>query len=471
MGRKSRKKGPSSYQNLTIIGLSSLGYGIGKTDEGKVVFVEHAAPNDVVDVRVVGRKKRFLIGKIEYLRQKSPKRVNSVCAHAGICGGCKWQHIDYQEQLYWKLIQVKDAFEKIGKIPFEFDAYDIIPSEDVLVYRNKMDFSFTDNKWLTEKEMGEEVHSQNGIGLHIPGRFDKVLHIDQCWLQNDYQNQIRAFIFEFAVSRSLSFFNLKTQDGLFRSMILRNNTKEQWMLILVVTNKFDKKLPELIDKLAIEFEKLRSIYLIENTKANDSIFDLSPDLVYGEELITEKLGGLTFQIRPKSFFQVNIPQAEQLFKTALAMVDWSCVNLAYDIYCGTGTITLLAAKMCNKVVGIESVQQAIHDAENNAKINQMDNVFFECGEARKVLTDEFALKYPKPDLIITDPPRAGMHPDVIKVIKELKPQQLLYISCNPATQARDINLMLDLYSIKKIRGVDMFPQTPHIENITYLQLK
>lgn len=471
MGRKSRRKGPSVYQKVQITSLSSMGYGIGKTEDGKILFVEKAAPGDCLDVQIVGRKKKFSLGKIIQIHEAAKDRIKSNCEHADLCGGCKWQHIDYQEQLHWKSQQVKDAFEKIGQFQMENIFHEILPSKETFHYRNKMDFSFTNKKWLMKEEMNKNSENQNGIGLHIPGRFDKVLQLNKCWLQEDLHNKMRKFIFDFAQNHKLTFFDLRKQEGLLRSLIFRNNRLGHWMVILVVTNKTHPKLVALQKAMQVQFPNIISFYTIENTKANDSIFDLEVDLNFGQEFLLETLGGLKFQIRPKSFFQVNVPQAERLFDLALGMVDWSNVNLAYDIYCGTGTITLLAAKRCKKIVGIEAIEQAVEDARENARANQVKNAFFEFGEARKVLSEDFKTSYPNPDLIITDPPRAGMHPDVIQTICALKTPQLLYISCNPATQARDLYLMKDIYDIQKVQPIDMFPQTPHVENIAYLQLK
>lgn len=438
---------------------------------GKVIFVKGGVPGDVADLKITGRKKKFLTAEISNLIQASDKRTEPFCAHFGTCGGCKWQHMQYPWQLHYKEIQVKDAMERIGGFN-GFETLPILGPENTAYYRNKMDYAFSDARWLSKEDMENQEHlNRSGLGFHVPGRFDKVLHIETCHLMQPFHNEIRQFVFAYALENGLSFFHLKESRGLLRNLVMRSTRNGQWMLILLYFEPEHELIETLLKACVQRFPELTSVYMGHNPKANDSIYDIDLVLFHGKPWLEETLDGLVFRIQPKSFFQTNPSQAEVLYREALNMADIQPEHTVYDLYCGTGTISLFVARSCAKVIGIESVPQAIADAEINAAANSIHNCDFVVGDMRDVLTEEFIAQRGKPDVIITDPPRAGMHPKVVQRLLESGAERIVYVSCNPATQARDMQLLQEAYTLVKIQPVDMFPHTHHVENIALLVKK
>jgi len=457
-------------ENITIDAAGAEGKCITRW-EGKVVFVKNAVPGDVCDLKIVGKKRKFLLGEIVKLHSPGPSRVEPFCEHFGTCGGCKWQQMAYADQLAFKTQQVKDAFDRIGKVEYDHIP-DAIGSEHTTFYRNKMEYTFSHSRWLTREQLeGEDFIEEPGLGFHVPQRFDKIVHVNTCWLQDDVANQIRNWCFDYALDKELTFYNARAQEGLLRNLMLRCNRKGEWMVL--ITFKYDE--PEvsnaMLEAMKNQFPMIKSLLFSVNEKVNDSIYDLDIVKYDGADYLTENLEELTFKIRPKSFFQTNPTQAEVLYNTALDFANLSGQENVYDLYCGTGTISLFLARNAKKVVGIESVPQAIEDAHENAAANGINNCAFVVGDMKDELNDAFTALHGKPDVIVTDPPRAGMHKDVVEQIVKLKAPKVVYVSCNPATQARDLDLLRDVYEIEKVQPVDMFPHTHHVENVVLLKLK
>jgi 23S rRNA (uracil1939-C5)-methyltransferase len=452
-------------KNLAVDSVGAEGVCIARWD-GKVIFVKYAVPGDIADIKIIGFKKRFLIGEIVAIGRASPQRTKPFCEHFGLCGGCKWQHLFYTEQLKWKQQQVLDAFTRLHKIEVP-EISPIIGSPQTTHYRNKLEYTFSENRWVLPSE--PENATKLAAGFHIQGRFDKVLDINKCRLQDDLTNDIRLFIKNKSLEMGLTFYNLRTQQGFVRNLIVRNTTIGEWMVILVVGEDNRQAAEELLSALRSSFPQLTSLFYIINTKQNDTIYDLPMEHFYGEVFITEEMDGLKFKIRPKSFFQPNPEQAKNLYQIALNYCGLTGSETVYDLYCGTGTISLFLARNAKKVVGIESVPQAIEDAIDNALFNKIENAFFEVGDMRLVLNQFITQKYGKPDVVVVDPPRTGMHDDVIKQLLLMAPEKIVYVSCNPATQARDTTLLSEMYDVKEVQPVDMFPHTHHVENVILLQ--
>ncbi|MCC5928116.1 MAG: 23S rRNA (uracil(1939)-C(5))-methyltransferase RlmD [Cyclobacteriaceae bacterium] len=440
--------------------------------EGKVVFVEGAAPGDLLDAEIFRKKKRFYEARPLQYHEFSSMRAEPFCKHYDLCGGCKWQHLEYIHQLNFKQQQVADSFERIAKIPYG-ELRDIIASDKTRFYRNKLEFTFSNRKWLRQ----EEIDLQNDIdrralGFHIPGHFDRIIDIEECHLQSDISNQIKNLIRQYALKKNISFYDVKEHQGILRNLIIRNTLGQDIMVILQLGEDRKDVAEEVLNHLIREIPTIRSAYYIINTKKNDSFFDLEPVLFYGEPFLFEEILGLSFMIGPKSFFQTNPAQANILYQKALQLAEFKGNELVYDLYTGTGTLALLAAKMgVSKVIGIENVEAAIDDARTNAINNGIDNVRFYAGDARELFTGDILLKEGKPDVIITDPPRAGMHPDVVETILLAEAPVLIYVSCNPATQARDAAMLASKYELQVLQPVDMFPHTHHVENIAKFTLK
>lgn len=469
MGRNRNKHYGKTLPDQRIETAGAEGMCISRYD-GKVVFVRHAVPGDIADLKIIGRKKKFLIGEITDLKEPSEDRVEPFCPHFGICGGCKWQQMSYPAQLKYKQQQVKDAFDRIGKLDYE-EIKPILGSDETRYYRNKLEFTFSNKRWLTADEMSEENLNMNAVGFHVPGRFDKVLDIKTCFLQEDLSNRIRNEIRDFAQKNDLSFFDLRNQGGLLRNLIIRNSTLGQWMVIVSFYENDEAAIQSVLEHLAKQFPEITSLMYVVNSKANDTLYDQEIKLFKGEDHIIEQLKDLKFRIRPKSFFQTNTKQAEALYDQALNMAGLTGDQVVYDLYCGTGTISLFVARNAKKVVGIESVDQAVADANDNAALNGIENCSFVCGDMKDLFNDEFIAEHGKADVIITDPPRAGMHPKVVEQLCQSGVQRIVYVSCNPATQARDLDLMRDHYNIEQIQPVDMFPHTHHVENVVLLTKK
>lgn len=467
MGRR-RKDRQVHFENVELLAAGGEGHALAKID-GKVIFVKYGAPGDVVDIQIVGRKKKFSLAKITKLHTSSEHRVESFCEHYGVCGGCKWQHIDYASQLLLKDQWAKDCLQRIGKIEVE-SVLPIVGSETQQFYRNKMEYTFSNKRWLYEGETLEEMPHINALGFHAPGRFDKVLEIGKCWLQDDQGNQIRNFVFNFCLENEYSFYDLKEHTGLMRNLMLRNSISGDWMVNVIFAKEDSEKRIKLLEAIKQEFNPKALNYCI-NTKQNDSTFDQEFISYSGSFEIRESLNGLEFGISPKSFFQTNTVQAEKLYNVALDFANIKETDVVYDLYCGTGTITCSAAKQASKAIGVEIVEEAIQAANENAKLNGIDNTQFVVGDMKDVFNEAFYAEYGSPDIIITDPPRSGMHPKVVDYLNHIACPKIVYVSCNPATQARDLQMLDARYKVVKSQAVDMFPQTHHVENVVVLELR
>lgn len=450
--------------------IADEGRAVGKVDN-KIIFLDKAVPGDVVNVAITKKKKSYLEGKVITTTVFSELRSQPFCEHFGTCGGCKWQHLDYNSQLTFKQKQVEEALKRIGKAEgVEF--LPILPSENTQHYRNKLEFTFSNKRWLTKEEFQNETgRGEPALGFHIPSFFDKVLDIKNCYLQPEPSNAIRLEVKEYALKNDLSFFDLKSQQGFLRNMIIRNTTLNEWMVILIFYYDDPEKRNGLLNHLSEKFPELTSVMYVINPKRNDSIFDLDVLLYKGVPFITEQMEGLKFRIGPKSFFQTNSRQAYSLYKVARDFASLTGNELVYDLYTGTGTIANFIAKNSKKVIGIDSINESIESANVNSTLNAITNSVFYSGDMKNVLNDEFMLQNGKPDVIITDPPRAGMHEDVTRRILNSDAERIVYISCNPATQARDIFFLSEKYQLIKSQPVDMFPHTHHVENVTLLKRK
>lgn len=471
-------KQPQFINNVEIIDAGSEGMSIAKPEE-KVVFIPFGAPGDIVDIQVFKKKSNCFDGKIVNIVKESDKRVKPVCQHFGLCGGCKWQHLDYQWQLYYKQKQVKDNLDRIAKIEYP-EITPILGCEKQYYYRNKVEYSFSNRKWLTDgAPAGTYTEEQcKGFGYHLPGLFDRVIDIEHCYLQAEPSNEIRLFIKEFTMAKGLSYHNVRAHQGTMRNVIVRCNGKGEFMVIIIINEENSIVRNELIPALSEKFPQIISIMLVINPKFNDTISDLPFECLKGDPYLIETMNSprigfedLSFRVGPVSFFQTNVYQAERLYKAAFDLADVSGDELMYDLYTGTGTIALYFSRFVKKVVGIEYVEEAIADARINAQINNIDNATLYAGDMAKVLDDAFIVENGTPDIIVTDPPRAGMADKVIEQLKKIKAKKIIYISCNPATQARDLQLLNDLYEVVAVQPVDMFPHTQHVENIASLKLR
>lgn len=439
--------------------------------ENRVVFVKGVAPGDVVDVRITKQKKNFWEGTPVRFVSYSSLRVEPFCEHFGVCGGCKWQHISYDTQLHYKQKQVKDNLERIGKLALP-TIDPIVGSAKTTYYRNKLEYTFSDNAWLTTEQIksGNEF-DRNALGFHIPGRFDKILDIKHCYLQTDPSNGIRLSVKKYAQEHGLEFNNLYKIDGFLRNLIIRTANTGDIMVILQVYRDEVEKITGLLDLLHQAFPQITSLQYVVNNKGNETFHDLDVICYKGEPYIHEEMEGLRFRVGPKSFYQTNSEQAYALYRLTRDMAALTGSELVYDLYTGAGTIANFVARQCRAVVGVEYVPSAIDDARLNAQINTITNTRFFAGDLKDVLTPEFVQEQGTPDVIITDPPRAGMHPEVVARLLEINPERIVYVSCNPATQARDLELLAEKYTVTRVQPVDMFPQTHHVENIVSLKAK
>lgn len=465
----SKKKNHPLLENLLVTDVAAEGKALIKTDD-KVIFTQYAVPGDVVDVQITRKKNRYLEGRVVTFKHFSEKRAIAFCEHYGICGGCKWQILPYSEQLKYKQKQVVDNLTRIGKVELP-EISPILGSKKTTFYRNKLEFTFSNKRWMTMEEIqsSQQFDDMNALGFHIPNMFDKVLDIKKCWLQEEFSNKVRLFVKDFALTNQMPFFDLKNQNGLLRNIIVRTSSIGEKMLIVVFFSNDEKNINLLLNAVADEFLELTSIIYIVNSKANDSITDQTPILFKGNDFIMEQMENLKFKIGAKSFYQTNSDQAYELYKQVRSAAKLSGEELVYDLYTGTGTIANFVAKSAKKVIGIEYVPEAIEDAKENSAINHIENTEFFAGDMKDILTESFLDIYGKPDVVITDPPRAGMHEDVIKTILLASPQRIVYVSCNPATQARDLNLLDEMYRVSLVQPVDMFPHTHHVENIVCLE--
>lgn len=469
MSRK-RKELPL-LEGVEITGVAAEGKSIARVND-MVVFIPYGAPGDIVDVKIDKKKHSYAEGHIVNLVKPSEVRQDPFCQHFGVCGGCKWQHLPYEQQLKYKQQQVKDAMERIAKVPIP-EINPILGSANTQFYRNKLEFTFSNKCWLTFEEMrsGEEFPDRNALGFHIPGAFDKVLDIKKCWLQNDISNEIRLFIREYALSKSYTFYDLKAQHGLMRTIMMRTASTGDIMLVVVFGEDDRDKIADVMTAIADKFPQITSLLYVVNLKVNDTIGDQDIITFKGKDYIEEEMEGLKFRVGAKSFYQTNSEQAYELYKVARNMANLTGDELVYDLYTGTGTIANFVARNSKKVVGIEYVEDAIADAKLNSKVNGIENTLFYAGDMKDVLTEAFVAQHGKPDVMIVDPPRAGMHEDVVNVILSSEPKRIVYVSCNPATQARDLALLDKKYIVTEIQPVDMFPHTHHVENVVGLTLK
>ncbi|WP_373104089.1 23S rRNA (uracil(1939)-C(5))-methyltransferase RlmD [Phocaeicola plebeius] len=470
MARK--KKELPLLEKVTITDVAAEGKAVAKVNE-LVIFVPYVVPGDVVDLQVKRKKNHYAEAVAVKFHEKSPLRTEPFCSHFGVCGGCKWQCLSYEEQLKYKQKQVFDNLTRIGKVELpEFRP--ILGSEKTRFYRNKLEFTFSNKRWLTEEEVKQDVKydQMNAVGFHIPGAFDKVLAIDKCWLQDDISNQIRNAVRDYAYAHNFPFFDLRTQEGLLRNIMIRTSSTGELMVVLqckVTDDEGRRKMEEILQFMADSFPQITSLMYVINNKCNDTIGDLDVEVFKGNDHIFEEMEGLRFKVGPKSFYQTNSEQAYNLYKVAREFAGLTGNELVYDLYTGTGTIANFVARQARKVVGIEYVPEAIEDAKVNSALNSIDNTLFYAGDMKDILTNDFIAEHGRPDVIITDPPRAGMHNDVIDVILAAEPKRIVYVSCNPATQARDLQLLDGKYKVTAVQPVDMFPHTHHVENVVQLE--
>ena len=481
-----KKKNLPIIEHVEITGVAAEGKAIAKVQStkdnvqstsGMVVFVPNCVPGDIVDLQVTKKKHSFMEAKVLRIVQPSSVRCEARCKHFGVCGGCKWQILPYEEQLKYKQQQIIDNLTRIGKIELP-EISPILGSKHVYEYRNKLEFTCADRKWfpweVIEAAGGlDKIDSSYGLGFHIPGAFDKVLDIEECHLMPDINNRIRNSVRSYAREHGLTFYNEHTHEGLLRTLILRNNHKGELMLIVVFGASLEPEQNNhaamgLLEYLHTEFPEIISLLYVENLKFNDTIGDQEVKVYFGQDHIIEEMEGLLFKVGPKSFYQTNTEQAYELYKVAREFAQLTGDELVYDLYTGTGTIANFVAKKARQVIGIEYVPEAIEDAKVNSKINKITNTLFFAGDMKDILNDDFVAHYGRPDVIITDPPRAGMHEDVVNVILNAEPKRIVYVSCNPATQARDLALLDAKYKVTKVQPVDMFPHTQHVENVVQL---
>lgn len=470
MGRKNTDK--VVFHQIQVLDAGAKGVSVAKAPDGKVIFIPNVVPGDVVDVQTLKKRKAYYEGKAVKFHELSEYRVDPICEHFGVCGGCKWQNMKYSQQLAFKQNEVKNHLQRIGKIELpEFE--DILGSEKQFFYRNKMEFSFSNSRWLTEKEIGstEDLGNRNALGFHIPKMWDKILDINKCYLQEDPSNAIRNEIRAFANEHNLAFFNPREHSGLLRTVMIRTVSTGE-IMVLIQFFEDDRENRELIlDHLYHKFPQITSLQYVVNGKPNDTIYDQDVILYKGRNYILEEMEGLKFSINAKSFYQTNSDQAYELYKITRDFAGLTGNEVVYDLYTGTGTIAQFVSKKAKKVIGVESVPEAIIDAKANAERNNITNCEFFVGDMKVVFNEAFIAQHGKPDVIITDPPRDGMHKDVVEQILRIAPKRVVYVSCNSATQARDLALMDEKYKVTRVRPVDMFPQTHHVENVVLLELR
>lgn len=455
------------YRDILIEGIAAEGKAITRIED-IVVFVPYCVPGDVVDLQVTKKKHSFMEARVIEYKSYAPQRCNPVCKHYGTCGGCKWQILPYSEQLRYKQQQVVDNLTRIGKVQLP-EIQPIIGSEKVYHYRNKLEFTFADHQWLTTEEMKAGVPFQPGLGFHMPNCFDKVMQVDECHLMDPLNDAIRNGVYRFAVEHGMTFYNEHSHSGQLRNLMIRNNEQGEYMVVVVFGDELTKEGEGLLQYLRDEFKQIISLQYVINEKFNDTIGDLEVHVFYGQEAIIEQMEGLRFKVGPKSFYQTNTEQAYELYKVVREFAGLTGKELVFDLYTGTGTIANFVAKKAKQVIGIEYVPEAIEDAKLNAAFNGLTNTLFFAGDMKDILTQAFVNEYGKPDVIITDPPRAGMHEDVINTILFAAPERIVYVSCNPATQARDLNLLDGAYKVIAVQPVDMFPHTQHVENVVLLK--
>ncbi len=468
MGRKQTKK--VIFENITVLDAGAKGVSVAKAPEGQVIFIPNVVPGDVVDVQTFKKRKAYFEGKAIKFHQYSADRVAPVCQHFGACGGCKWQNMHYDKQLFYKNQEVFNNLKRIGKI--ELPTFEpILGSTKQFFYRNKMEFGFSDSRWMTDAEIqsGTEIENKNALGFHIPKMWDKILDIEKCHLQEDPSNAIRNEIKRFATENNIAFFNARNHTGLLRTLMIRTASTGEIMVLLQFFQEDKAQRELLLNHIYATFPQITSLLYVINGKANDTLYDQDIKLYQGRDYILEEMEGLHFSINAKSFYQTNSDQAYELYKITREFAGLTGNEVVYDLYTGTGTIAQFVSKQAQKVIGVEAVPEAIADAKVNAKRNNISNCEFFVGDMKNVFNDEFIAQHGQPDVIITDPPRDGMHKDVVEQILKIAPEKVVYVSCNSATQARDLALMDEKYKVTRVRPVDMFPQTHHVENVVLLE--
>jgi 23S rRNA (uracil1939-C5)-methyltransferase len=458
------------FENLEVIDAGAKGKSVAKAPDGRIIFINNAVPGDVATIQTFKKRKSYYEGTAIAFSKYSEKRVTPVCDHFGTCGGCKWQFMSYDQQLFYKQKEVENNLVRLGGIELpEIDP--ILGSEKTLFYRNKMEFSFSDSKWITKEQIdsGEEITNRNALGFHIPGMWDKILDINTCHLQRDPSNAIRNFVKKKAEELNLSFFNTRKQEGFLRTLMIRTSSTGDIMVLLQFYFEDEDNRSKLLDAIRDEFPEITSLLYVINSKGNDTIYDQEVKCYSGKDHIFEEMEALKFKIDAKSFYQTNSEQAYELYKVTRDFANLKGNELVYDLYTGTGTIAQFVARNASHVVGVESVPEAIDSARENAMLNEINNTTFVVGDMKKVFNDEFVKAHGKPDIVITDPPRDGMHQDVVHQLLRLAPNRIVYVSCNSATQARDLKLMNEDYKVVRVQPVDMFPQTYHVENVVLLE--
>ncbi|RXG32832.1 23S rRNA m(5)U-1939 methyltransferase [Leeuwenhoekiella marinoflava DSM 3653] len=457
---------------MQVIDAGAKGKAIAKAPDGRVIFINNAVPGDVVDVQTQKQRKAYYEGTAIKINEYSPKRTEPECQHFGTCGGCKWQNMHYDYQLEYKQREVVNNLQRLGKIELP-EITPISGSKEIYFYRNKMEFSFSDSKWLTLKQIQSDkiIEDRNALGFHIPGMWDKILDIDKCWLQRDPSNAIRNGVKDFATANNIPFFNTRNQEGLLRTLMIRTSSIGE-LMVLIQFFKEDKQQRELVlNYLKETFPEITSLLYVINEKGNDTIYDQEVICYSGRDHIFEEMEGLQFKINAKSFYQTNSEQAYELYKITRDFAGLTGAETVFDLYTGTGTIAQFVAKEAKKVIGVEAIPDAITAAKANAQLNGIENVEFYVGDMKNVFNDAFIAQHGQPDVIITDPPRDGMHKDVVAQLAKIKADRIVYVSCNSATQARDLAMLDELYKVERIQPVDMFPQTHHVENVVLLKLR
>ena len=457
---------------MQVIDAGAKGKAIAKAPDGRVIFINNAVPGDVVDVQTQKQRKAYYEGTAIKINEYSPKRTEPECQHFGTCGGCKWQNMHYDYQLEYKQREVVNNLQRLGKIELP-EITPISGSKEIYFYRNKMEFSFSDSKWLTLKQIQSDkiIEDRNALGFHIPGMWDKILDIDKCWLQRDPSNAIRNGVKDFATANNIPFFNTRNQEGLLRTLMIRPSSIGE-LMVLIQFFKEDKQQRELVlNYLKETFPEITSLLYVINEKGNDTIYDQEVICYSGRDHIFEEMEGLQFKINAKSFYQTNSEQAYELYKITRDFAGLTGAETVFDLYTGTGTIAQFVAKEAKKVIGVEAIPDAITAAKANAQLNGIENVEFYVGDMKNVFNDAFIAQHGQPDVIITDPPRDGMHKDVVAQLAKIKADRIVYVSCNSATQARDLAMLDELYKVECIQPVDMFPQTHHVENVVLLKLR
>ena len=464
-----KKKKNVILENIKLLSAGAKGVSVGKTEDGKTILVSGAVPGDLVNARMKKSKKNYIEAEAIEILEESPDRVDARCMHFSVCGGCKWQNLSYEKQLEFKEDEVLNNIRRIGGID-GFEAVPILGSAEQYFYRNKMEFSFSNARWLTLEEVNstEEIADRNALGFHIPGQWSKILDLKECFLQEDPSNNIRLAVKEYAEENNLEFFDVRNQKGFLRTLMMRQNSKGEWMVLFQLFEENETERVKLLDYLLQKFPQIHTLLYAINPKGNDSIYDLDIQTYYGEGFLYEEMDGLRFKIGPKSFFQTNYKQALELYRKTLEFADLKGDEVVYDLYTGTGTIAQYVARNAKQVIGIEAVQEAIDAAKEHAELNGLTNCTFYCGDMKDIFNQEFLESHPKADVLITDPPRDGMHAKVVEQILNLSPEKIVYVSCNSATQARDLAMLKEHYNLVKVLPVDMFPQTHHVENIALL---